>query len=381
MPVLLPVPEIAIGENRVDKLGDDLAGLGGEVQRVLVVIDPALTRIGVAERVGKVLDGASRSVAVFDELGGEPTSSDIDAAVRRARAEQSEAVVGVGGGSALDVAKLVGAIASGAMPVEHYQFCANPLPRGRLPVIGVPTTAGTGSETTTTAVFTNAAGKKAWVWGPELACAKAVLDSSLTQTLPPHLAAATGLDALVHAIEAATNANAFACNSETCFQAIRLIATTLPAVVAGRGTAADRERLLVASMLAGVGINNCGTAIAHNIAHALGSLAKVHHGRAAALGLRASLPWNITHNRQAYAAVAAAMGGPNDAGALPDQVDRLIRAVGIPVSLAAECPGLTAERLAREMAAPENASMRASNARPSTPDDLLQLAEALLDAT
>jgi alcohol dehydrogenase class IV len=139
--------------------------------------------------------------------------------------------------------------------------------------------------------------------------------------------------------------------------------------------------MLVASCYAGIAINNAGTAIAHTIAHALGSLGKVHHGRAAGLGLRASLPWSLPASTPAFAAVAEAMGGPRDAQALPGLVDRLIRAVGMKIALADELPGITPERLAAEMALPENDAMRKSSARPSTDQDLRDLARAVLTAT
>ena len=113
----------------------------------------------------------------------------------------------------------------------------------------------------------------------------------------------------------------------------------------------------------------------------LGSLGRVHHGRATGLGLRASLPWNVAVNAPAYAAAAKALGGPADAAALPGLVDALVRQVGMKVSLADELPGVTPAILAREMALSENSSMRKSNARPSTDGDLLRLAEAVLEAT
>jgi alcohol dehydrogenase class IV len=381
MKTLLPVPEIAIGAGRIDQIGADVAGLPGSPKRVLLVIDRFLSQAGVAERVRKALAQSGREMTLWDELAGEPTAAQIDAAAELARRNRIEAVVGIGGGSALDVAKLVAAIVGDAPGVEHYTFCAHPLPPRPLPAICIPTTAGTGSETTHTAIFANAAGKKAWAWGPELGARKAILDASLTTSLPAHLTAATGIDALVHAVESCTNANRFEANDLTAHAAIRLIARHLPAAVRDPQDLTVREGMLVASCYAGIAINNAGTAIAHTIAHALGSLGKVHHGRAAGLGLRASLPWSLPASTPAFAAVAEAMGGPRDAQALPGLVDRLIRAVGMKIALADELPGITPERLAAEMALPENDAMRKSSARPSTDQDLRDLARAVLTAT
>ncbi len=379
MKTLLRVPEIAIGHGRAADLGKDVLGLPGNPRRVLLVIDPALT--AAREKIAATLAGDRINVALFDALGGEATAAQVDAAAAMARGHRAGAVIGVGGGSALDIAKLAAAIAPAGAGAEHYQFCANPLPSNPLPAICVPTTAGTGSETTTTVVFANAARKKAWAWGPQLGAAKAVLDPALSVSLPSGLTAATGIDALTHAIEASTNRNSFPANDLFCHEAIRLVAAHLPVAVREPTNLAAREGMLLAAALAGIGINNAGTAIAHTIAHALGSLGRVHHGRATGLGLRASLPWNVAVNAPAYAAAAKALGGPADAAALPGLVDALVRQVGMKVSLADELPGVTPAILAREMALSENSSMRKSNARPSTDGDLLRLAEAVLEAT
>ena len=376
MKTLLPVPEIAIGTGRIDKIGDDVAALPGAPRRVLAVADRALA---IADRVRKAL--GDRQLIVWDGLAGEPTSAMVDAATGMARKERVEAVIGIGGGSALDIAKYVAAIAPEPAGAEHYAFCAHPLPKHGLPAICIPTTAGTGSETTNTVVFANEAGKKAWAWGPEIRAAKAILDASLSVSLPAALTAATGVDALVHAVESCTNANRFEANDQIALAAIRLIARHLPVAVKDPANLSAREGMLVASAYAGIAINNAGTAIAHTIAHALGSIGKVHHGRAAGLGLRASLPWCIAVNRPAYAAVAEALGGPADADALPGLVDLLMRAVGLKIALADELPGLTSERLAEEMGRPENEAMRRSTARPSTDADLRDLAHSVLSAS
>lgn len=378
MKTLLPVPEIAIGPGRAADLGRDVRGLPGAPGRVLLVIDPALE--AARAEVGAALAAEKIAAAVFDRLGGEAMAAQVDAAADAARTHKAEAVIGVGGGSALDIAKMAAAIALAGRGAEHYQFCANPLPSDPLPAICVPTTAGTGSETTTTVVFANSARKKAWAWGPQLSAAKVVLDPRLSVSLPPGLTAATGIDALTHAIEACTNLNRFPANDLFCHEAIRLVAAHLPAAVREPANLAAREGMLLAAALAGIGINNAGTAIAHTIAHALGSLGRVHHGRAAGLGLRASLPWNVTVGASAYAAAAKAMGGPADAAALPGLVDALVRELGMKVSLVDELPGVTPAILAREMALPENSSMRKSNPRPSTDGDLLALARAVLEA-
>ena len=380
MTTLAPVPQIAIGAGRIDGLGREIRELINRPVAVLVVLDPGLKASGVVARVDAALTGERLKMVLFDAIAGEPKASDIDRAAGLARSCRVEAVVGIGGGSALDSAKLVAAIATDDPGADHYQLCANAFPPEPLPTVLVPTTAGTGSEATTTTVHTNAGGRKVWCWGPELRAGRIILDPELTVSLPAPLTAATGIDALVHAIEAATNRNRSRGNDLYAHEAIGLVTRWLPRAVREPGDLEAREAMLWASCLAGMAINNAGTAIAHTIAHALGSLARVHHGRAAGLGLRASLPWSVAEGREAYAAAAAAMGGPRDADALAGLVDGLVREVGLKVSLADDAPGLTAQRLATEMAAPENAAMRKSTVRASSEADLEELAAAVLAA-
>ncbi|MBV9521874.1 MAG: iron-containing alcohol dehydrogenase [Alphaproteobacteria bacterium] len=380
MTTLLPVPEITIGRDRIDGIGDMVESLVGTAACVLLVADPGLRRGGSSARVEAALARKGHRAVLFEGFASNPSAAEIDAAAARARAERAQLVIGLGGGSALDVAKLVGAIATEAPGSAHYQFCRNPLPARGLPVIAVPTTAGTGSETTITAVFTNAAGKKAWAWGSALKSAAAILDPTLTVGLPAGLTAQTGVDALVHAIEAATNRNRSAANDIYAHAAIRLVRGHLLAAIRHPEDLAAREAMLLASCLAGIAINNAGTAIGHNVAHALGSLVPIHHGRAAGLGLRAALGWNIAVARPAWDAVAEAFGLGRDAALLPSAIDGFLREIGVKVSLRDEFPALTAERLAAEMALEENASMRRSNAREASADDLLAIANAVLAA-
>ena len=141
-----------------------------------------------------------------------------------------------------------------------------------------------------------------------------------------------------------------------------------------------REALQRAAMLAGIAIDNAGTAIAHNMGHAMGSLRKIHHGRAVGVAMLASLPWNIEGDDGRFAACAAAMGAEPSAAAFVAAYERLLRACGVAVSIKDEFAGITPEQLAGQMARPENASMRAANARDTSEEDLLRLAERVLSA-
>jgi alcohol dehydrogenase class IV len=375
---LAPVPAIIGGAGARAALGTLAASLGGQGAGVLLVADPGLAATGMIDEVRRHIESAAPLAAVFQDFATDPTLAATDAAAALARRTGAGIVVALGGGSALDLGKAAAAIAAGERPALDYELCATPFPASCLPVICVPTTSGTGSETTRTSVLTRADGAKTWLWGDALRAAKIVLDPELTISLPPSLTAATGIDALVHAVEAATNRNANPANNLYAYESIGLVARNLERAVTHPADLAAREALQRAATLAGIAIDNAGTAIAHNIGHAMGSLRKIHHGRAVGLAMLASLPWNSEADDGRYASCAAAMGAEATAKAFIDAYARLLGACGIDISVEREFEGVSAEMLAHQMARPENASMRASNWRDTSEADLIHLAERVL---
>jgi alcohol dehydrogenase class IV len=383
---LVSSTRVAFGVDRVDKLGEDVTNIAGAGSAVLLVADPGLPAL--AARVEGVLAQAGHTVAVFTDVRSDPLGAQVDAAAAAARRRNAACVVGVGGGSTLDVAKFAAAIARADTPADHYALARNPLPKNGLRKICVPTTAGTGSETTRVSVFTNGRGEKMWAWGDELRADLAVLDPRLTVGLPPHLTAATGIDALVHAIEACTIRRANPFNDAVCYQAIRLIVQNLARAVAAPDDLEARGAMQIAAAAAGMGIDNSGTGIAHAMGHALGAIGHVHHGRAVGLCLRAALAWNAEVSPARHALVAQAMGVPSE-GRKPEDVvadlapayDRFVRAVGLQVSLGKDGLGAgDVKRLAAATMAPENKSMRDSNIREIKPDDAERIAHVVLTA-
>lgn len=373
--VLSAIPEIVFGPGRIDALPDRAKALAGAGAHALLVADPALAGLGITARAADLLHKAGFATAVYDGLRGEPKAADIDAAAAIARAAGSRLVVGLGGGSALDTAKLVACCAASGLAASAYALCATPLPKDRLPVIALPTTAGTGSEVTRVAVFANAEKVKVWAWGEELKPGVAVLDPELTLAVPPPVTAATGLDALVHAIEAATNKQATPGNDLYCLEAIALISAHLERAVKQPSDLAARGAMLLGSCYAGIGIDNCGTALAHNISHAIADLAPIPHGRATGLAMLATIDWVAEGNPLAFGRVARAMRADDAVSAY----GKLLRATGIKVSLDGD--GLDLSRpdiLARHMASPANAPMRKSTLRYPADSDLEMLAARVL---
>jgi alcohol dehydrogenase class IV len=354
-----------------------IATLAGAAAHVLLVADPGLKSTGVVDEIAAGLRAQGFGLAIFDAFQSDPTIAQADAAAALARSEKSGVVVCLGGGSALDLGKAVAAIAPAPESAAHYPLFAHPLPAGALRKICVPTTSGTGSETTRTAILTRDDHAKVWLWGDEIKADEVVLDPELTISLPAPLTAATGIDALVHAVEAATNRNANPAAGLYAHEAIRLVARHLATAVETPEDRDARAGLQWAAAFAGVAIDNCGTAIAHALGHAMGSLRPIHHGRAVGIAMLASLPWNVENNG-AFAACAAAMGAEPSARGFIGAYEKLLRASGVKLSLEQEFSGVTAEQLAAQAARPENAAMRDSNARASSEADLLMLARAVL---
>lgn len=372
---LSPIPEIIFGPGRLADIVPKCEALAGGGATILLVADPALRPLGITALALEFLEKAGFETHSYDGFTGEPGEQDIDASADLARRTSAKLVLGLGGGSALDTAKLAACCAASGLAASAYALCATPLPANRLPLIAVPTTAGTGSEVTRVSVFADASKVKVWAWGEELKPDVAILDPELTVAVPPQVTAATGLDAIVHAIEAATNKQRNDGNDLYCLEAIRLITANLERAVKHPHDIAARGAMLLASCYGGIGIDNCGTALAHNISHALADLAPIPHGRATGLAMLATIGWVAEGNRPAFARVAEAMGANDPVMAY----DRLVRASGIKVSLAGDGLELaSAELLARHMASPANRPMRKSTVRFPSDSDLLMLAERFL---
>lgn len=381
-----PAPRIVFGENKADDFGGLVAELAGPDAALLIVADPGIPDI--AQRIVKGLKGSGAQVALYDDIRSDPMSRQVDGAAEAARRHGATCVIGVGGGSALDTAKFAAAIAPGQNPAEHYALAANPLPKRPLIKICIPTTAGTGSETTRVSVFSTREGIKVWAWGDTLRADLALLDPTLTVGLPPGLTAATGVDALVHAIEACTIKRANPLNDAVCYHAIRLVVRYLKQAVEQPGDLKARAALQIAAAAAGIGIDNSGTGIGHAIGHALGTVARVHHGRAVGLALRCALAWNAEEAPARHAAVSAAMGISTAgrrtsavAAELGEAYDRFVRDVGLEISLKQD--GLAAQdldRLVETTLAPENKPMRDANCRTPTPADLRRICHDILTA-
>ncbi|HEY5598876.1 MAG TPA: iron-containing alcohol dehydrogenase [Kiloniellales bacterium] len=378
---------VAFGAGRIATLGAEVVARAGAKARVVLVTDAGVVAAGLAAKAEDSLAGAGVTLRTFTDVRSDPLAAQIDGAAQAVRDLGADMIVGLGGGSAVDVAKMVAGVASAGAPAESYALQCDPFGDGVLPIIAVPTTAGTGAEMTQSMVFTAEGGAKVWADAANLRPVLALLDPQLTVSLPAHLTAATGIDALVHAMESVTSHRTKPQTHAPALAAIRLIRACLPVAVREPKNVAARSAMIIAAALAGRAIDSGGTTIAHALGHALGAVGHVHHGRSVGLSLRVALPGNAEAAPGPHADVARAFAvkGTSDdelAAALPTAYDAFLREVGLRIDIADS--GLTpddAERLAAEAMKPENEPMRKATLRPIDQPEMLSLARVLLAAS
>ncbi|WP_157982126.1 iron-containing alcohol dehydrogenase [Oceanicella sp. SM1341] len=370
------IPATLCGPGAIDRLGPEAAALS-PAGSVLLVADPWLQAQGRLAPLEQALAGAGLRVTAFTGLSGEPKSTQVAAAAAAGRAAGADLVVGIGGGSALDTAKLATACIPGAPDPMAYALAAAPMPPGLLPSLLVPTTAGTGAESCATCIFSGPDGRKLWAWDPGLKPRLVLLDPALTVSLPRDLTAFCALDAFVHAFEAATNARTHPGAALHAHHALGLICAALPRVAEAPGDLAAREALLLGAFHAGVAIDMCGTAIAHALSHGAAALAPVQHGLATALGFGVSLGWLAARPTPQVEAAARACGCAG-AAALPGFWEALVARSGATLALPAAFRGVSAEALTRAVEGPECAPMLTAHAETPDRETLLGFAAAML---
>lgn len=386
VPLLAKRDGVLFGPGSAARTGEALRERLGRGGCVLLVADPGVVRLGLAESLTRSLEAAGFRVSLFTAFAGDPKAAEIDAAAAQARAAEARALVALGGGSAMDVAKLAAAVTVASRPAADYALAAEALPENPLPIVCLPTTAGTGSELTRTAIFSLEDGSKVWAWGEGLAPLLAVLDPVLTLDLPRGLTVATGVDALVHAIEAGTTRRAAAETDVAALEAVGLIRRYLPRALEEPRDVSARAGVQAAAALAGIAIDGAGTGIAHALGHALGSVGRVHHGRAVGLSLRVALAWNAEAAVTRHAVLAEAFGvtelcETTAAARFAWAYDDFLQRIGMDLSLAGD--GLSTaqtEPLTAALFKPENQPMLNANCRTVTEADARRMLAELLAA-
>lgn len=285
---------IEFGWGSLARLPSIVKGLGGT--RAFVVGDPGVVKAGVVERVIDTLVSAGIPSIPFSDIESDPDVSSVDNGVQFAKAEICDVVIGVGGGSALDTAKAIGLMLNNPGTIRDYVGVGK-VEKAGVPVVAIPTTAGTGSELTIWSVLSDKEKKVKISVGSVLNCPRvALLDPELTVSLPPAITAATGMDALVHALESYVNKATQPISEAMSEQAMALIARSLRVAVAQPDNAQARADLLLASTIAAMAFNSTRLGLVHAFAMPLGARFHIPHGLVNAIMLPAVMRFNLPGN-------------------------------------------------------------------------------------
>jgi alcohol dehydrogenase len=303
---LLAPNKTILGQGCVGETGREIKILGGS--RALIVTDPGVMTAGLVSLVGNALQSERIDFEIYDRVEAEPPARVVDEAAEVAKKGKFDVIVGFGGGSSLDVAKGVAAMATNdGRVLDHVGV--NMFSRRGLPKILIPTTAGTGSEATWVCVVTDEEeNTKKSLYSNLLLPDVAILDPSVTASMPSGITAATGFDALVHAIESYVSVNATPYARIMAYEAMRLIATNLP-VAYGKGSdLRARYNMLLAANFAGMAFTSGGLGACHGLAYPLGTEFHMPHGKSNAIMLAHVMEFNFMASLERYAEVAMAMG-------------------------------------------------------------------------
>ena len=332
-------PSIRFGDGLLDKIGPMLAADGH--QTAFIVTDAGMMVTGIIDRALASLAASSITTSLYTDVEADPPEAVVHAAVDAARAAGAGMIIGIGGGSSLDVAKLVALMLPGHQTLAAAYGVGNAV-GPRLPLLLVPTTAGTGSEVTPISIITTGKSEKMGVVSPVILPDIALLDPSLTLSVPPHVTAATGIDAMVHAIEAyaSASANNNPISRQLALQALSLLGGAVETAVHDGGNQEARADMLLGSMLAGQAFANSPVAAVHALAYPIGGHFKIPHGLSNALVLAHVLRFNAVVAPTPYAEMApcvfpalAEMGPQEAAAAFAEEMAGLAARCGLEARL------------------------------------------------
>lgn len=368
---------LTFGAGAVGKFPDLIAGFG---RRALVVSDPGIAKAGILDRVLGFLRDAHVSSDAFTSVEPNPSVETVEAAHALYRKSDAEFVVAVGGGSSMDVAKVVAVLAAHGGGVRDYEGIGK-VPGPVVPSVAIPTTAGTGSEVTVFAVITDRQRRfKMTIGSPFLVPQVAICDPELTISMPKPLTAATGMDALTHGIECFINTTPNPIAKALAMESIRLIGGALRTAYQRGSDLPARSTMLLGSTMAAMAFTRTRLGNVHAMSHPLGAFFDVPHGVANAILLPYVMAWNLRSCLGTYPPIAVAMGEEVD-GMPPERaseraveaVQRLSRDVGIPEHLREV--GVTRDAIPALATDAMKSGNVLVNPRPTTYDDIVELFE------
>ncbi|MBI4964073.1 MAG: iron-containing alcohol dehydrogenase [Desulfomonile tiedjei] len=299
-------PRIVMGPGSAERIAEEAARLAAK--KIMIITDPGLVQTGIVGRFEELLKTAGCSVERFADVEPDPRHEVATQAAERTREAAAELIVAIGGGSSLDIAKAASILVTNQEPISSL-FGIDMVKSRGLPTIVVPTTAGTGSEVTPIVILSDHQEKlKKGIVSPHLFPACAILDPELTLGLPAAMTAATGMDALIHAVEAYTSRNATRFTDLLALDAMGLIFRNIRTAFANGSDLQARSNMLEGSMLAGMAFANAGVTAVHAFAYPIGAEFHIPHGVANSIMLTAVMEFNMLGNLPKFARMAEVFG-------------------------------------------------------------------------
>lgn len=359
---------IHYGAGALNELGATARQLG--FSRVLLVTDAGVVRLGMAGQAQKLLAEAGMQVTVFDGVQPDPTLANVEDGLALLRRAGCDGIVAIGGGSSIDCAKGISVRHANPEPLQEFMGVEK-IPRAGPPVIAVPTTAGTGSEVTRVMVLTDTERDVKMMFASRhCLCAAAIVDPTLTLSMPKSLTAAVGVDALTHAVEAYVSKRAQPLTDLLALSAIRLISQNLRTAYHDGSDLAARSAVMLGAMQAGMAFSNSSVALIHGMARPLGACFHLTHGHSIAVLLPVVTAFSAPAAPERYARIAAEMGEADIVTALRN----LNRDVGIPSLRALGVEEARYESLLEKMAHDAIASgSPANNPRAASKEEIIAL--------
>ncbi len=318
------VPHLIAEAGASRLLGQYVATQFTSARRALLVTDPGFFRTGLLDAPVHNLQQHGLATVIYSAVQADPPEAVVLQAAEFARSQQIDLVIGIGGGSSMDVAKLI-AVLAGSTQMLADLYGIGKVSGQRLPLVQLPTTAGTGSEVTNIAIVTTGATTKMGVVASQLYADLAILDAELTLGLPPQVTASTGIDAMVHAIEAYTSKHKKNPLSDMLArQALELLSKNLATACRNGRDLAARQAMLLGAYLAGQAFSNAPVAAVHALAYPLGGIFHVPHGLSNSLVLPHVLKFNLSHAAHLYAELAQIVA-PAEQGSTEARADALIQ--------------------------------------------------------
>jgi len=318
-------PRIVMGPGSIKTIGAEVKARGAET--VLVVTDKGVIAADLLSSVEESLHAAKIAYSIFDKVEPDPRYEIVEDCVKRAKTARAQVLVGIGGGSPMDITKAASVMFTNVGSIDAY-FGVNLIPKPGLPTILIPTTAGTGSEVTPIAIFSDEREKlKKGIVSPYLFPAIAILDPELTLCLPSQITAATGMDAFIHAIEAFTSVNATKITDMYCINALELLYVNIRTAFAKGDNVEARTAMMEGALFAGIAFANAGVGAVHAFAYAIGAEFHIPHGIANTLMLLHVMRFNALGNLQKIAQLAKPFGIQSTGLDNLEIVDKVIAAI------------------------------------------------------